>query len=185
MSLRRIYIIILVLFFYALTANAQTLGQVAEKERDRRAGLGKKHASEPITEAQLDSGREGEVDVVAESPASEDEIPADNASDLSWALDDAAESVDADPWPELYDHYQMAFQDAKSALGEAEAFNNYCDEGTEPPERPGFVGWYWTVDCASMPEQVAQAQRSVTDIQTACHDHARRLRVAPGRARLQ
>jgi len=95
---------------YALTANAQTVGQVAEKERDRRAGLGKKHASEPITEAQLDSGRDGEVDVAAESPASEDDIPADNASDLSWALDDALESVDADPWPELYDHYQMAFR---------------------------------------------------------------------------
>ncbi|TDI40474.1 MAG: hypothetical protein E2P02_16865 [Acidobacteria bacterium] len=182
MSSRRIYIIILGLFFYAFTANTQTLGQVAEKERDRRAGLGKKDASETITEAQLGSGQ---VTVVPESLVSEDEIPATGASDLSWALGDAAESAEADPWPELYDHYQTAYRDAKSALGQAEAFKNYCDEGTAPPERPGFVGWYWTVDCASMPDQVAQAQRSVTDIQTACHDHARRLRVPPGRARLQ
>ena len=185
MSLRRIYIIILCLFSCALTANAQTLGQVAEKERDRRAGLGKKHASEPITEAQLGSDREDEVNVVPESLASEDEIPATHASDLSWALGDAVESVDADPWPELYDQYQTAYRDAKAAWGQAEAFKNYCDEGSAPPERPGIVGWYWTVDCASMPEQVAQAQRSLRDVQAACHDHARRLRVPPGRARLQ
>ncbi len=185
MSKRYISTITMGLFFCAVMVNAQTLGQVAEKERDRRASLGIKHAGELITEVQLRSGREDEVDADPETIVPKDEFPAREASILSLALGDAAESVDADPWTELYEGYQTAYRDAKAALSDAEAFKGYCDEGSAPPETPGIVGWYWTVDCASMPKEVAQAEQSVQDIQMACHDHARRLRIPPGRARLR
>ena len=185
MSKRYIWMITIGLFFCAVVVNAQTRGQVAEKERDRRASLGIEHAGELVTEVQLRSGREDEVDADLDTIVPEGEFPAREASVLSLALGDAAESVDADPWAEFYEGYQTAYRDAKAVLSDAEAFKGYCDEGSAPPEKPGIVGWYWTVDCASMPKEVAQAQQSVQDIQTACHDHARRLRIPPGRARLR
>ncbi len=131
--MRHICTITIGLFFCAFSANGQTLGQVAEKEIVRRANLGKKHPSKVITEAQLGSGRGDEIDAADEPSVSEDAFSVPEASVVSFALDNLAESVDADPWAELYEDYQTAYRDAKEMLSDAEAFKSYCDDGTAPP----------------------------------------------------
>ncbi len=184
------------IFIFATTINAQTLGQVADKERDRRARLGNEHTREVITEEQLGSGEKPDQqpgqqnDAVGQAvPLADDEAIANDrpvipdGPVLSYVSD--ADNATADPWPEIYDQYRTAYQEAKAMLNSAQAFESYCEDGTAPPEKPGFRGWYWTVDCASMPGEVARAAQSIKDIENACHDHARRLRILPGRARLQ
>jgi hypothetical protein len=160
-------------------AGAQTLTELAKKEKDRRAKNDKGEATKVITEEDLEK-------VHRPPNAGESSVaPKENSTSMNLAskLPKAGKSVDA--WPEIFRQYAEIYWELKQYLGIAIDFKSHCEKGTPPPALPPVPGGYWILNCEEISESVKEIKMAMEMVEDECLDHARRLGVPYGRARLR
>lgn len=179
----------------AASVSAQSLGEVAKKEKERRKKLQESGASKVITETDLSGSSSAPAGSTAEPETGEGDRDTDSAATGRRPAipdqidpvpkDPSVESGESDPWPAIFAEYQKDYRDAKAWLDFLVAFDRHCKQGTPPPPLPPVEGGgYWMVNCDSFGDDIARAQTLLKKIQDTCHEHARRMGVPPGRARL-
>lgn len=178
----------------ATAVGAQSLGDIAKKEKKRRANITKSEPTPVITESDLGDDRVDEAFDASASNEQPNRRPGGRPVIPATVLptpDSESESVSrantppTDTWDDTFAEYQRAYDEGKTFLRFVQSFERHCQDGTPPPPLPPIAGGYWIVNCDSFPDQIAQTQSRMKQIQHECANHARRLGVLPGRARLR
>jgi len=162
-------------------ASAQSLAELAKKEKERREKIAESEAAKVITAEEL-TKTQGEESKKTDSETT-DEVP--QASSRGVIAESPKPSVTFDSWDDTFAQYREAYQEAKAHLKFAQDFQRHCEEGTPPPPMPRVPGGYWVVNCEGVPESIAEIRNLMTEIQEECLDQARRNGIPPGRARLR
>ena len=178
--------LLLGLFLIAGVCFAQSLAEVAEKERERRQKLppGKVIRDEDLEASEGKTvslaGKQTDQRTVAEILDGEDGPP-DDASDSDW--------------PEVLADCQTRYDAAKHARNERlYLIQKGLPIGADLERIPcsvinarGFLpGWIrYSIDCERLAEEVKEKQAMMDEIQEECLNEARIRSVPPGAARLQ
>ena len=182
----RSFSLLLGLFLIAGICFAQSLAEVAEREKERRQNL---LPSKVIRDEDLEAsggekvslaGKETDQRTVAEILDGEDGRP-----------DEASES----DWPEVLADCQARYDTAKNARNERlYLIQKGLPIGADLERIPcsminarGFLpGWIrYSIDCERLAEEVQEKQALMDEIQEECLNEARIRSVPPGAARLQ
>ena len=190
--MRGVWVFVMGAVLVAGPTSAQSLGEIAKKEKKRREQI-TSAASSVITEETLSEDPAAATSEPAEAsdetdlgegegPPRRPSIPDDYLSSTGKL----ESSEPADEWAEIFAEYQQAYKEAKLYVQFAETTEKHCEDGTPPPPMPPIEGGgLWMIDCGSFEDAGKKARQAVKDIENACMNHARRLRVLPGRARLR
>ena len=164
---------------------AQSLGDVAKKEKERRKATEKDKPVRVITEQDLGTGspemddtEDAEVEPSRAGPSTP--APAEPASNSTGSRDRLAE----DPWNDVFAGFREAYFEARQHLDLARQFQSHCENRTKPPPLPPIPGGFWLLNCEGLPDAIEQIRSEMNAIQNDCFDRARRMGVPPGRARL-
>ena len=170
------------LFFVVGLVGAQSLGEIAKKERERREAQNREPVR-VITDQDVRTGPEESDDALPGetlTPSVEDSSDASAEAPVM----SSRERLAADPWNEVFVGFREAYNEARQRLEVARGFQRHCEDGTEPPPLPAVPGGYWMMNCEGLSADIEQIQAEMNAIQEDCFDRARRMGVPPGRARL-
>ena len=172
------------LFLIAGISFAQSLAEVAEKERQRRQKL---PPGDVIRDEDLEASG-GKTVSLAEKETDQRTV--------AEILDgDKPENDEASDWPEVWADCQARYAAAENARNERlYLIQKGLPIGADLERIPcsvintrGFLpGWIrYSIDCERLAEEVKEKQAQMDEIQEECLNEARIRSVSPGAARLQ
>lgn len=179
--MKKLFFVVICLFLAGGLVSAQSLGEIAKKEKERRKNTAKDKPVRVITDQDVRTASDEESDESTEEETSP--TPVTSSSTESPALS-SREEMAADPWNEVFSGFREAYFEAREALEFLRGFRNHCENGTEPPPLPPILGGYWMLNCEGIPDDIERVENEMKEIQEAAFDRARRMGVPPGRARL-
>ena len=178
--------LLLGLLFIAGVCFAQSLAEVAEKEKERRQKL------PPGTVI-----RDEDLEASGEKPASlaEKETDQRTVAEILDGEDGRPDEADESDWPEVWADCQARYGAAENARNERlYLIQKGLPIGADLERIPcsvinarGFLpGWIrYSIDCERLAEEVKEKQALMDEIQEECFNEARIRSVPPGAARLQ
>jgi hypothetical protein len=180
----RIVDCLLILGLTASIANAQSLAELARKEKERRES---NDATTGVVEVYSDDDLDDDDPDNAEPPA---EAESEDDTSLDDWLDDK-EAARAD-WRERLAGYQERYTEQKERLARLAQIKTECDRDAAPVPTTEFYvasGSYVTwgvgnVACEALPEMVSECERTMRAIEVECREDARRHFMPPAEAKL-
>lgn len=182
--------LVIILSFAATTGYAQSLAEIAKKEKKRRDSNGK--SVKVITEEELNDDAEDSADgdepVERADESAADRKAADTRSGASPKRHPEIESLQ-EAWPSLFADYQRRFREKKAERAELLPIKKECESSVAPIAPAGYrLPPSWGVGkevCESLPGRFARIEADLKQIQAECFDEARKHYVSPSTAELR
>lgn len=177
---------LLILGLTVSIASAQSLAELARKEKERRK-------SNDATTGVVEVYSDDDLDDDDENPDNV-EPPAEAESADDTSLDDWLDDKQAAraAWRERRAGYQERFTEQKERLALLAQIKEECDRDAAPVPSTEFYiasGSYVTwgvgnVACEALPEMVSECERTMRTIEVECREDARRHFMPPAEAKL-
>lgn len=180
---------LLILGLTASLASAQSLAELARKEKERRKS---NDGTTGVVEVYSDEDLDGDDRDSAEPPQTEPPPGAEPEEDSG--LDDWLEKKEAEraDWSDRLVRYQERYTEQKARLAQLAAIKTECDRDAAPVptmevyvESGSYVTWgFGHATCEALPGMVSEIERTMRAIEVECRADARRHFIPPAEAAL-
>jgi hypothetical protein len=172
-------------------AGAQSLAELAKKEKERRKAADETEAVEAYTDEDLPEDQDG-----GEAAPQKLEKPAlDREKKVDSGLEEWQGRKDSDKtaWRKRFAEYRARFAEQKERLATLRRSKEQCDSDQMPvgvvdamSAENGDVSWGLGPEgCAALPGRIAETEKAMRALQTECASEARQRSIPPSEARLQ